>query len=599
MLELKRIGAWADEKGVHFRVWAPKPKTVELAWWRAGASEPEYFSMKPEHRGYYSLSLSEAKAGDLYKFRLDRKQSIPDPASCFQPDGPHEASQVLGREYKWSDQAFQTAPLNELVIYELHVGTFTAEGTFAAIEEKLNHLKELGVNCIEIMPIAQFSGQRNWGYDGVGLFAPQNSYGPPETLKHLVDACHNQNLSVILDVVYNHLGPEGNYLPLLGPYFQTKYKTPWGDALNYDEHGSDEVRNYFLQNARQWLEDYHIDGLRLDAVHAIFDVSAKPFLEELSELRDELSSKLGKPLYLIAESDSNDSRILRSREQGGLGLDAHWADDLHHVVHSLLTGEEQAYYSGYGKLEHLAKIYETGLLFDGDYSESRARRVGRSYSDIDNFRLLVCAQNHDQIGNRKSGDRLSTLVSPEKLRLAAALVLLSPGMPLLFMGEEWGETNPFLYFVDHQDKKLLEAVRKGRKEEFSGFNWEGEVPDPASNETFESSKINWDFDNDAKRSELFKYYQELIRLSIKLRREKLFKKGSIHTSLEKQKKNFKVSNQSQDLHLVFSFSEKPQKMELGKSGVDIVFDSLSNSRLTNGALEIQPYSALILQGALG
>ncbi|RYZ67410.1 MAG: malto-oligosyltrehalose trehalohydrolase, partial [Proteobacteria bacterium] len=442
-------------------LWSPESKSVELQLKKSGASksEPAFISMDRDELGYFKVLVPDAAAGDRYKFRLNKKESYPDPASRFQPNGPHEDSEVVDSKFEWTDQAWRGQDLKEIVIYELHVGTFSEAGTFKGIAEKIPHLKEMGLNAIEIMPIAQFAGKRNWGYDGVGLFAAHNTYGgtenPVTALKSLINECHANGISVFLDVVYNHIGPEGNYLPKFGPYFQSKYKTPWGDALNFDGDWSDEVRHFFLQNARQWLEEFHFDGLRLDAVHAIFDTSARPFLEDLTRLKKEIEAQRKIPLHLIAESEANDSRILMPYEEGGLALDGQWADDLHHVVHTLTTGEHDGYYSDYGKLEQLATVFQDGVVFHGEFSEARHRSHGRRYDKIERTRLVVCSQNHDQIGNRMKGERLLTLTNFEKQKLAAACALLSPGLPLLFMGEEFAETAPFLYFIDHTDKDLL------------------------------------------------------------------------------------------------------------------------------------------------
>src|SRR3972149_6297876 len=399
-----------------------------------------------------------------------------------------------------------------MIIYELHTGTFTPEGTFEAIIPRLDELKDTEINALEIMPIAQFPGERNWGYDGVYPFAVQNSYGGPGCFKWLVNECHKRGIAVILDVVYNHLGPEGNYLWDYGPYFTKKYRTPWGDALNFDGAHSNEVRNYFIENALHWFKNYHIDARRLDAIHGIFDMSAKPFLSELAEKVEEFSKTTVKTCYLIAESDLNDSKVTRSREFGGYGIDAQWCDDFHHALHTILTGEKQGYYSDFGEVKHLVKAMREGFVYSGEYSQFRQKNHGNSSKDTPATQFVAFSQNHDQIGNRVLGERLTTLVSFESLKLAAGVVLLSPYIPLLFMGEECGEESPFLYFISHSDTDLIEAVRKGRKNDFRSFHWKDEPPDPQSAGTFLRSKLCWEKRKEGKHAILLDFYRNLIML---------------------------------------------------------------------------------------
>lgn len=567
------IGAHVQKDGTLFRVWAPFAKKVEVL-------TPEAHEMQREDRGYYSLFVNGIKDRDLYKFRLNDQQEFPDPASRFQPEGVHGPSQVLDPEFPWTDQKWKGLPLEELVIYEFHVGSFTSQGTFSAVMPHLRRLKDLGVNAIEIMPVAQFPGTRNWGYDGVGLFAPQSSYGDqeisPVELKKLVNSCHEIGLAVILDVVYNHLGPEGNYLSQWGPYFQEKYRTPWGAAVNFDGPGSDEVRNFFLENARQWIEDYHMDGLRLDAIHAIVDMSSVPFLSQLSDLVHELGSKAGRTVHVIAESESNDSRILMPTIQGGLGMDAQWADDLHHAIHALLTHEHRGYYSDYGKAKQLAQIYKQGVLFQGEYSEYRQRSHGRSYKNISRHRLVVCTQNHDQVGNRAQGERLSTLTSKNKLKAGVAWVFLSGGLPLLFMGEEIAENAPFLYFVEPGDDKLLEAVREGRKNEFSEFHDGGDIPDPGSKRSLLKSRPRWErLQTDLEAREMHAYYKKLILLSKWIRKEKFFDSDHLQVRLSPDESLLSVEGHSsgEGLHMYFSLSETSQEIVLPQGKLEILFES--------------------------
>jgi maltooligosyltrehalose trehalohydrolase len=495
--------------GCKFRVWAPLPQKVEL---HIVAPHDRVVALKKEERGYYSAVVEDAGPGTLYQYRLDGQGERPDPVSRSQPQGVHGPSEVTELSFSWSDAGWQGLPLHEYVLYELHVGAFTPGGTFEAIIPRLDELRELGVNAIELMPVAQFPGSRNWGYDGVYAFAVQDSYGGPAGLKRLVDACHARGLAVVLDVVYNHLGPEGNYLREFGPYFTDSYRTPWGPAINFDGPQSDEVRRFFIENALYWVSEFRVDALRLDAIHAIVDPSARPFLEELGQAVYERARELGRRVYVIAESDRNDARIIRPPQLGGYGLDAQWNDDFHHALHVLLTGERQGYYADFQDVGDLARSYAEGFVYSGQYSAYRRRRHGNSSQDRPGEQFVVFAQNHDQVGNRAFGERLSRLVSFEALRLAAASVLLAPFIPLLFMGEEYGEAHPFQYFVSHSDAALIEAVRRGRQEEFSAFNWAGEIPDPQDEQTFLRSRLAWESRREGEHARLREFYQELLRL---------------------------------------------------------------------------------------
>ncbi|OGW49150.1 MAG: malto-oligosyltrehalose trehalohydrolase, partial [Nitrospirae bacterium GWC2_57_9] len=376
----------------------------------------------------------------------------------------------------------------------------------------LDHLKELGVTALELMPVAQFPGDRNWGYDGVYPYAPQNTYGGPSGLKSLVNACHRKGLAVILDVVYNHLGPDGNYLSDFGPYFTSRYKTPWGDAVNYDGAYSDEVRAFFIQNALYWISEFHFDGLRLDAIDAIYDLSARHVLAELADAVHRRAGELGRQAFVVAESDLNDVKLINPSALGGYGIDAQWSDDFHHALHALLTHERKGYYQDFGGIEHLKKAFQEGFVYSGSYSQYRKRRHGNSSRGVPARQFIVCSQNHDQIGNRMLGERLSSIISFEQQKLAAGCVLLSPFIPLLFMGEEYGEHAPFLYFVSHLDDQLVKAVREGRSLEFAHFEWDGTVPDPQDESTFLRSKIEPSLSREGRHRTLFLYYRELIQL---------------------------------------------------------------------------------------
>jgi maltooligosyltrehalose trehalohydrolase len=471
--------------------------------------------MEQDRTGYWKAISDDVFPGTLYYYRIGDEKDRADPASFFQPDGVHGPSQVIDQHaFRWEETEphWKGVKLNQMIIYELHVGTFTPHGTFEAVIPRLHELAELGINTIELMPIAQFPGERNWGYDGAYPFAVQNSYGGPEKLKELVNECHRRGIAVILDVVYNHLGPEGNYLRDYGPYFSEKYTTPWGNALNFDDAYSDGVRNFFIENALFWFEQYHVDALRLDAIHAIYDMSAVPFLQELAQRIDAYSRQQGRTFYLMAESAFNDVKVTRPSEVSGYGIAAQWCDDFHHALHTLLTGETQGYYIDFGKIQDFEKALREGFVYSGQYSQYRKRRFGNSSRDVPAHQFVVFAQNHDQIGNRMLGERLSTLVSLESLKLAAGAVLLSPYIPLLFMGEEYGEENPFLYFLSHSDPALIEAVRKGRKEEFREFEWKREPPDPQSEETFLNSKIAWEKRQVGSHKVLLDFYSRIIRV---------------------------------------------------------------------------------------
>lgn len=506
-----RLGANPQPDGsCLFVLWAPDAPKAEL---HIVSPMEQLILMERDEQGYHRARVDAAAVGTRYYYRINGGSDLPDPASRFQPEGVHGPSEIVDPQFAWSDRSWRGVALREYVIYELHVGTFTPEGTFDAIIPFLPELKELGVTAIELMPVAQFPGKRNWGYDGVGLYAVQNSYGGPEALKRLVNVAHEHGLAMILDVVYNHVGPEGNYLGRLGPYFTHTYKTPWGPALNFDGPHSDGVREFFIENALYWQTEFHFDALRLDAVHAIRDIGALPFLRELKDETAERAKILNRSFHLIAEVDLNAPRFILPHDRGGYGMDAQWADDFHHCLHVLLTGERRGYYEDYtGKLEQFAKVWREGYAFTGEYSPFRKARHGQPTEGTSLKQFVVCAQNHDQVGNRMLGDRLSNLVDFESLKLAAACVLLSPFTPLIFMGEEYGEPAPFQYMVDHGDQKLLEAVRKGRRAEFASFGWSGEVPDPASEATFVRSRLNHSLRQKGNHQKLLLFHRKLLSL---------------------------------------------------------------------------------------
>ncbi len=496
---------------VQFRLWAPRARTVAVH-----VLEPAMKSvpMEPRERGYFEAAVPGVSAGARYVYVLDGEKQRPDPASRYQPDGVHEPSAVVDPDaFRWTDQNWTGLPLNRYISYELHTGTFTQAGTFEAINPHLDYLKEeVGVTAIELMPVAQFPGRRNWGYDGVYPFAPQSSYGGPQGLKTLVDACHAKGLAVILDVVYNHLGPEGNYLGDFGPYFTDRYRTPWGEAINYDGRDSDEVRHFVISNALYWVTEYHIDALRLDAIHGIYDFSARHILRDLAEAVHLEAERLGRTALVIAESDRNDVRVIAPPGEGGYGLDAQWNDDFHHALRAVLTHERLGYYQDFGRLDQLATAIQDGFVYSGQWSAYRRRQHGNSSRGRPASQFVVFAQNHDQIGNRAFGDRLSTQISFDALKAVTAVVLLSPNIPLLFMGEEYRETAPFLYFIDHGDPALVEAVRKGRRAEFASFGWEEDIPDPQSPATFERSRIRPGSQSDARQAAMLRWTRTLIDL---------------------------------------------------------------------------------------
>lgn len=510
MLHEITLGAtYLGDERCRFLVWAPLAQTVEV---HILAPRERMVTLEPSKRGYYQGIVEGVEPGSLYLYRLDERDERPDPASRYQPQDVHGPSAVVDAAFAWQDDTWFGCALRDYLLYELHVGTFTAEGTFEAIIPHLDELRDLGITAVELMPVAQFPGNRNWGYDGVYPYAAQHAYGGPQGLRRLVNACHQKALAVVLDVVYNHLGPEGSYLEDFGPYFTERYKTPWGAALNFDGPRSDEVRRYFIDNALYWITECHIDALRLDAVHAIADQSAVPFLEELALAVHDQAEALGRRVHVIAESDLDDTRIIRPRELGGYAHDAQWNDGFHHALHALLTGERDGYYWDYGQVGHLAKAFTEGYVYSGQYSAYRQRRHGNSSRSMPAHKFVVCAQNHDQVGNRMLGERLSQLVGFEGLKVAAAVVVLSPFIPLLFMGEEYGETAPFPYFISHIDAALVEAVRRGRHEEFAAFAWKGEPPDPQSETVFDHAKLNHHLRHEGHHAALYAFYKEIIRL---------------------------------------------------------------------------------------
>ncbi len=491
-----------------FAVWAPKATRVDVD--RGGWRLP----MTPAARGWFELGDGRIEPGDDYSVVLDDGETRPDPRSPWQPEGVHGPSRAVDHaSFPWTDQGWRGRSLSDAVVYELHTGTFSAPGTLDGAIEHIRHLMELGIGAVELLPVAAFSGSRGWGYDGVDLYAVHDSYGGPDALKRFVDACHAVGIAVVMDVVYNHLGPDGNYLGEFGWYFTDRYRTPWGDAINYDGAGSDEVRRFAVDNALMWLRDYHCDGLRLDAVHAIVDTSATHLLEEISTAAHTLAAELGRELWVIAESDLNDPRVVNDVARGGYGCDAQWSDDFHHSLHATLTGETGGYYADFSRVEDLALALRNVFVNPGGYSPFRDRRHGRPVGDLSGACFLGYMQNHDQVGNRARGERSAALMSIGRLQIAAALVLLGPFVPMLFAGEEWAASTPFQYFTDHQDAELARLVSEGRRREFAAFGWEpAAIPDPQDPATYERSKLRWDELATEPHATLLRWHRDLIAL---------------------------------------------------------------------------------------
>ena len=501
-----------------FRVWAPVAKNMILQLFEQGGKrEKARLPMTgPDEEGFWTVQ-ADAQCGDDYAYLIEGETAAyPDPRSMDQPYGVHGPSRLYDHAlFAWHDPFWQGPPLTGAVVYEMHVGSFSTEGTFDSAIEHLQYLADLGITHVEVMPIAAFPGEFGWGYDGVSLFAVAECYGGADAFKRFVDACHKRGLAVLLDVVYNHFGPVGNYAPKFGPYLTDVHKTPWGAAVNFEGEGSDQVRRYFVDNALMWMRDYHVDGLRLDAVHEYMDRSATHFMEQLSSEVEVLSSTLGRRLVLIAESDLNNPRIVLPREAGGMGLDAQWSDDFHHSLFTVVSKQPEGmgYYDDFGSLEDLAKSLKEVFVYDGEYSSYRKRSHGRPAKDLSAHHFLAYIQNHDQVGNRATGDRIEHIVGMDMAKVAAAVVLMSPFIPMLFQGEEYAASTPFQYFAHHDDPELAKAVSEGRKREFAAFGWdEGEIPDPEKRETFERSKLNWNEIHEGTHAEMLEWTKRLIHL---------------------------------------------------------------------------------------
>lgn len=598
----QKIGAhYLGDNQCEFLVYAPFSQEAAL---HILTPNEQYLKLQPQEQGYFHSIAHNIGPGATYQLKLDSGE-FADPASRYQPQGVFGPSQVIEPEFAWDDQHWHGLAFSQYIIYECHVGTFTEAGTFKAIISRLDYLQELGVTALELMPIAQFSGKRNWGYDGVFLFAPQNNYGSPDELKELVNACHQRGIAVILDVVYNHFGPEGNIISHFGPYFTDQHNTPWGSGINFDGPDSDAVRNFFLENALMWLRDYHIDALRMDAVHAIYDYSAYHFLAELSDHVHRFEEKSGRKIYLIAESALNDTRLIRAHSNGGYALDAQWNDDFQHALQSLMTGEKTGYYQDFGDLDHLTKAIREGFVLTGQYSRYWRCRHGGSSLSTPPEKFVVFAQNHDHAGNRVHGERLTQLLSFEQLKLTAGVALLSPFVPLLFMGEEYAETAPFLYFTNHTDPKLATAVWEGRKKDMRNLFGDGDTPDPQDETSFLISKLNNQLVTKQPHQTLYRFYQALIQL--RKTHPALLNLNKDHYRVQSHPENLLLFlhrwNGNEEILIIFNFSQDDHNItdSIPSGKWQVIFNSAAtqwqypqDTRPFDIHESSHPYSILIL-----
>ncbi len=573
-----------------FRVWAPfaKKMMVEAAGVRTAMQGPD-------ERGWWSAAVPSAGPGTDYGFVIDdEEKAYPDPRSLWQPKGVHGLSRVYDESaFVWTDAGFQAPPLADSILYELHVGTFTPEGTLDSAIEKLDALKDLGITHVELMPVAAFAGRHGWGYDGVSLYAVHEPYGGPDALKRFVDAAHGKGLAVLLDVVYNHFGPAGNYAGKYGPYTTEKHHTPWGGAVNLEDAGSAEVRRFFCDNALMWMRDFHMDGLRLDAVHAFVDRSAIHFLEQLARETDELDAAVGRPLVLIAESDLNDPRTVTAAESGGYGIDAQWSDDFHHALFVVLTGAQGGYYSDFGTMEQLKKSIEQTFVYDGIYSEHRRRVQGRPAAHVSPHRFLGYIQNHDQVGNRAVGDRVHHEVGLDRAMVAAAIVLASPFVPMIFQGEEWAASTPFQYFADHEDKELARQVSEGRRREFAAFGWNpADFPDPEKMETFERIKLDWAEADRGEHARMRAWYKDLIRLRRSSPSLNDGRPGQTRVTLDSADKWLRMKRGG--IELFCNLGDRPAQFAIDRSA-SALLSSRADAVLRDGNATLPPDTALILR----
>jgi maltooligosyltrehalose trehalohydrolase len=608
------LGArYLGDNRCRFVVWAPRAHTLAVRLF--GATE-RLLTMETRPHGYFELLVDGVPPGTRYFYCIDGEKDRPDPVSHYQPEGPHQPSAVVDHQFAWTDQGWGGITMPQYITYEIHVGTYTAVGTFDGVIGHLDELRELGITAIELMPVAQFPGSRNWGYDGVHPFAAQNSYGGPEGLKRLVDASHSRGISVVLDVVYNHIGPEGNYLADFGHYFTDRHHTPWGQALNFDDRDSDEVRRFFIENALYWIDEFHIDALRLDAVHAIFDFSARPFLQELADAVRLEGERINRRVYTIAESSLGDPRLIQPKERGGCGIDSQWCDDLHHSIRTVLTDDRSGYYADYHGFDDIVKAYRDGFVQDGGRSQYRGRRHGSSARNVHPLQLVVCSQNHDQVGNRLWGERLPELVTFEQLKLAASLVILSPYQPLLFMGEEYAEKARFQFFISHGDPELVEAVRKGRREEFRRFAWKEDPPDPQDEATFVRCRLDHGLKEEGHHRALREYYKALIRLRKEAAPLAFPDRDRMRTTVVEPGKamSFRCWSRSVELYILFHFGSEEESwtIPLPAGSWEPVLDSASQqyqgpgisnagSWESSGRLTVSrpPFSVVVYQRHVG
>ena len=594
MLQVRTLARTYKEmlKMHKFGVWAPNARKMSLMW------RDQILPMNgPNLRGWWTLEVPEAVCGDRYAFLLDDDPTpFPDPRSPRQPDGVNGLSELYDHSsFEWHDQLWRGSPKVGSIIYELHIGTFSNEGTFDGAIKHLPYLAELGVTHVEVMPIAAWAGHQGWGYDGVAFFAPHEPYGGPDGFKRFVDACHANGLSVILDVVYNHFGPVGNYTTKFGPYLTTQRKTPWGDAVNLDGEGSDEVRRFFIDNALMWLKHYHCDGLRFDAVHAFIDLSSVHFLEQISVEVERLSATLAKEFYLIAESDLNDPRIVRSREANGYGMDSQWSDDFHHALFSLLyhpKNAEAGYYADFGKLADLHKALKHAYVYDGQYSGHRKRRHGRPADGLHAHHFIHFDQNHDQVGNRAKGERLEHLIGMDAAKVAIGLLLSAPYIPMLFMGEEWATSAPFMYFADHEDEEMRKSVAEGRKREFAAFGFdEKDIPNPEDRETWQNSKLRWDEQTEGKHAEMLAWVKSLIQLR---RNNVCLNDGDmhhIHVSRDDERQTLIM--QRDQARILINFGKESCHFSL-LEGETLALISRDGIGVTNNSLDLPPMTFAVL-----
>ena len=571
----------------HFSVWAPGREKVAV---KVG---DKAVPMKgPSARGFWSVDVPEAGHGTDYAFLLDDDTTpYPDPRSFWQPKDVHSFSRVLDHtEFAWTDHHFRGVPLPSAVVYEMHVGTFTPDGTLLSAIEKLDYLVDLGITHVEVLPISSYEGNFSWGYDGVAPYAPDETVGGPEGVKKFVDACHSKGLGVILDVVYNHFGPAGNYTGQFGPYYTEKHLTPWGAAINFEEGGSDQVRRYFIDNALMWLRDYHFDGLRLDATHELIDRSAMHFLEQLSREVEDLSASIGRSLFLIAENDLNDPRVVASREVNGYGMDAQWSDDFHHSLFSILANEQNGYFEDFGTVEQLAYTLKHTFLYDGKYSKYRRHSQGRPVLKLSYHKYLGYIQNHDQIGNRAKGERVQQIVGTAKAKLAAGIVFTAPFVPMVFMGEEWGASSPWLYFADFQDECLRQSVREGRKRDFAHFGFGDDVPNPEDPATFEASKLKWEELEEPEHETMLDWYRKLIHLRRKTLSLNLGDTERMEVCYNGEGKWIRTDRG--DIRTVINFADTSTPFEM-PSTADLLLSSGAAPERADGSVKVPPVSMAI------